>query len=199
MVNFKFILAILGALTVLSAPKPAAANTGFEGAHCSPADTDPLKCMVCVINAEDNKTTTGMRAVGQHVMERVESGKYPRSVCGVVHQPGQYFPNKPLSSDPKKLAEIVAAARYAIANGGNGYLGFRSYCRPGKGDIRIGGNCFRKKAELPDSFGNGLATDIPRDVAIQAADEIFGPRPKTQPNAERLQTAEIVETSTSAR
>ncbi len=42
---------------------------------------------------ESNRSSRdGMVAVGSVVMNRVESGQYPRSVCGVVGQRGQFAP-----------------------------------------------------------------------------------------------------------
>lgn len=50
-------------------------------------------CMERAMYFESNRSSReGMIAVGSVVMNRVESGKYPRSVCGVVGQKGQFAP-----------------------------------------------------------------------------------------------------------
>ena len=48
-------------------------------------------CMARVMYFESNRSSEdGMLAVGTTVMNRIESGRYPRTVCGVVGQPGQF-------------------------------------------------------------------------------------------------------------
>lgn len=50
-------------------------------------------CMERAMYFESNRSSRdGMIAVGSVVMNRVESGRYPRSVCGVVGQRGQFAP-----------------------------------------------------------------------------------------------------------
>jgi spore germination cell wall hydrolase CwlJ-like protein len=53
----------------------------------------PKECMARVMYFESNRSSAeGMLAVGTVVMNRLQSGKYPRSVCGVVGQSGQFAP-----------------------------------------------------------------------------------------------------------
>lgn len=48
-------------------------------------------CMARAMYFESNRSSRdGMIAVGSVVMNRVESGQYPRSVCGVVGQKNQF-------------------------------------------------------------------------------------------------------------
>lgn len=50
-----------------------------------------LSCMACVIYYEARgESRQGRVAVGAVVMNRVESGRFPKSVCGVVFQRGQF-------------------------------------------------------------------------------------------------------------
>lgn len=52
-----------------------------------------LECMERAMYFESGRSSRdGLIAVGSVVMNRVESGKYPRSVCGVVGQKGQFAP-----------------------------------------------------------------------------------------------------------
>ncbi|AGT07415.1 cell wall hydrolase [Paracoccus aminophilus] len=61
---------------------------GLSG--CGARHTE-LECMERAMYFESNRSSRdGMVAVGSVVMNRVESGKYPRSVCGVVGQRGQF-------------------------------------------------------------------------------------------------------------
>ena len=59
-------------------------------ASCGPSD---LECMERAMYFESNRSSRdGMVAVGSVVMNRVESGQYPRNVCGVVGQRKQFAP-----------------------------------------------------------------------------------------------------------
>lgn len=61
-------------------------------ANCGPRHT-PLDCMERAMYFESNRSSRdGMVAVGSVVMNRVESGQYPRDVCGVVGQKNQFAP-----------------------------------------------------------------------------------------------------------
>ncbi|MDB5660741.1 MAG: cell wall hydrolase, SleB [Cypionkella sp.] len=61
-------------------------------ASCGLRHTE-LDCMERAMYFESNRSSRdGMVAVGSVVMNRVESGKYPHSVCGVVSQRKQFAP-----------------------------------------------------------------------------------------------------------
>lgn len=50
-----------------------------------------LSCMACVIYYEARgESRQGRFAVGAVVLNRVESGRFPKSICGVVFQRGQF-------------------------------------------------------------------------------------------------------------
>lgn len=76
--------------------------------------SDEHECMARVLYFESNRSSEeGMLAVGTVVMNRVQSGKYPRSVCGVVAQQGQFAPHAlsaPMTGAAKVRAERVASA-----------------------------------------------------------------------------------------
>ncbi|MBV8567191.1 MAG: cell wall hydrolase [Methylobacteriaceae bacterium] len=76
--------------------------------------TDEHECMARVMYFESNRSSDdGMLAVGTVVMNRLESGKYPRSVCGVVGQPGQFAAGaltSPILEPGRARAERIAAA-----------------------------------------------------------------------------------------
>src|SRR5262245_59803032 len=53
----------------------------------------PRECMTRVMYFESIRSSAeGKLAVGTVVMNRLHSGKYPRSVCGDVGQSGQFAP-----------------------------------------------------------------------------------------------------------
>lgn len=71
-------------------------------------------CMARAMYFESNRSSReGMIAVGSVVMNRLRSGKYPRSVCGVVGQPRQFAPGvltRPMKGRDVGLAQEAAAA-----------------------------------------------------------------------------------------
>ena len=86
------------------------AGCGFSGRHSE------QECMERAMFFEANRSSRdGMIAVGSVVMNRVESGKYPRSVCGVVGQRGQFAPGiMTRKMNSRATPEIRAAARSVL-------------------------------------------------------------------------------------
>lgn len=117
------------------------------GERCHAGDRDPIKCKVCAIYGEDNRSSEGMHAVAGVIETRVQSGQWGSDACSVVHARGQFVGAwHALPRDPRRLEMMVHHARNASANG---YLGFRSY---GGHNCRwIGGNCYRHTTELERS------------------------------------------------
>lgn len=74
------------------------------------------ECMERAMYFESNRSSRdGLIAVGSVVMNRVESGKYPRSVCGVVGQRGQFAPGiMTRKMNSRATPEIRAAARSVL-------------------------------------------------------------------------------------
>lgn len=67
------------------------ALAGLSG--CSGGRHSPEECLARAMYFESNRSSRdGMIAVGSVVMNRVESGQYPRSICGVVGQKNQFAP-----------------------------------------------------------------------------------------------------------
>lgn len=75
-----------------------------------------LDCMTRVMYFESNRSSDeGMLAVGTVVMNRLESGRYPHSVCSVVGQPGQFAPgvlSNPMN--PREAAHTRVIARAVL-------------------------------------------------------------------------------------
>lgn len=77
----------------------------------------PLDCMERAMYFESIRSSRdGMVAVGSVVMNRVESGQYPRSVCGVVAQRNQFAPGvmtRPVNH--RTAPQLRPAARSVLA------------------------------------------------------------------------------------
>lgn len=73
----------------------------------------PEECMARAMYFESNRSSRdGMIAVGSVVMNRVQSGQYPRSICGVVGQRGQFAPGiMTKRMDDRSLPMVREAAR----------------------------------------------------------------------------------------
>jgi spore germination cell wall hydrolase CwlJ-like protein len=68
----------------------AAAQPAEEEAQAAISDRE-LQCMTKVILYEAGaESRAGQVAVAQVVMNRAKSGRFPKTVCGVVYQPGQF-------------------------------------------------------------------------------------------------------------
>ncbi|WAP71056.1 cell wall hydrolase [Jiella pelagia] len=85
------------------------------------------ECMTRVMYFESNRSSPeGMLAVGTVVMNRVESEKYPNSVCAVVGQKKQFAPGV-LSREMGKGSKLAAEMATKVMKGGR-----HSYVRDAK-------------------------------------------------------------------
>lgn len=96
------------AAVALSLPLSGCLGLGFGFSSLSEKD-----CLIRAMYFESNRSSReGMLAVGTVVMNRINSGKYPRSVCGVVGQTNQFAPGalwKPMREGRSlRLAQSVA-------------------------------------------------------------------------------------------
>jgi spore germination cell wall hydrolase CwlJ-like protein len=87
----------------------------LAAADLPPADvTTPAEkeCLIRAMYFESNRSSDeGLLALGSVVMNRVKSGFYPGTICGVVGQKGQFdvgVLDKPLNSREKERVEKVA-------------------------------------------------------------------------------------------
>jgi spore germination cell wall hydrolase CwlJ-like protein len=80
-------------------------------------DASDRECLARAMFFESHRSSReGLIAVGTVVMNRVESGEYPESICGVVGQKNQFAPGvmtRPLNS--KALPDVMAAADAVLA------------------------------------------------------------------------------------
>nr|WP_236951456.1 cell wall hydrolase [Ketogulonicigenium robustum] len=111
-------------------------------------------CMERAMYFESNRSSRdGMIAVGSVVMNRVESGQYPKSVCGVVGQRGQFAPGI-MSSRMNEMPLVREAARAVLRGERHPYVGKAMFFhtatyRPGYNNIHYvavaGGNAFYER------------------------------------------------------
>jgi len=83
------------------------------------ATTDERECLVRAMYFESNRSSfDGSMAVGTVVMNRVESQRFPNSICGVVGQNKQFAPGVlTRKMDPKQMKPALHAAD-AVLKGG---------------------------------------------------------------------------------
>lgn len=97
-------------LLVVAALTPLAGCAMFPG----PTALSDRECMTRVMYFESNRSSEdGMLAVGTTVMNRLNSRRYPKTVCGVVGQPNQFADgvlSKPMSRrDSERVARVADA------------------------------------------------------------------------------------------
>lgn len=101
------------AVTLLALAGCGGDSSGFSGHSHSDLD-----CMMRAIYFEANRSSRdGMIAVGSVVMNRVESEKYPNTVCGVVGQKGQFAPGVMTRKMESKAIPDVREAAIAVLRG----------------------------------------------------------------------------------
>lgn len=99
-------------------PADAVAAPAATPAKLSDTALDPeLECLAKAVHYEaSNQPRQGQLAVAQVVLNRTTSGRFPRTVCGVINQPGQFF--KTASYNPRRVTgqwrAAVDAARTAL-------------------------------------------------------------------------------------
>jgi len=87
----------LTAVDLAVAIQPDADETAADNAATDAADetaaVDPeLECMAKVVHHEaGNQSRQGQLAVAQLIVNRMESGRFADTICGVANQPGQFF------------------------------------------------------------------------------------------------------------
>jgi hypothetical protein len=86
---------------------------GSKSANAFSAGSGARNCLMRAMYFESNRSSRdGQLAVGTVVMNRVASGKYGRSVCGVVGAPRQFAPgvmSRRMQGDTRDLAKLADA------------------------------------------------------------------------------------------
>jgi spore germination cell wall hydrolase CwlJ-like protein len=113
------------------------------GANAAPVDAE-LECMAKAVHHEAaNQPLKGQLAVAQVIVNRTRSGRFPKSYCAVVNQPGQFFSTARYSvHDSKRWQTALAVARLAqlasTPQVAPGALFFHAtYSRPGWSHSRL--------------------------------------------------------------
>lgn len=77
-----------------------------------------LDCMTRAMYFESNRSSRdGMIAVGSVVMNRVQSGQFPNSICGVVGQKGQFAPGIMSRKMGDRSMPLVSEAARSVLRG----------------------------------------------------------------------------------
>ncbi len=96
----------------------AAANDGETATRTAAADGRELECMAKVVHHEAaNQSHDGQLAVAQLLLNRVASGRFAATVCGVTAQAGQFFDVEAYSPpQDARWATAVAVSMEALGN-----------------------------------------------------------------------------------
>jgi spore germination cell wall hydrolase CwlJ-like protein len=121
----------------LDAPKTLEQLVATRAAHPRPLKPD-VECLARTVYREaSNQGLRGQLAVAQVILNRVKSGDFANTVCGVVQQPGQFshapMPGANATSRPWTAAVAISAIaeEQQVAQVAPGALFFHaSYVRP---------------------------------------------------------------------
>jgi N-acetylmuramoyl-L-alanine amidase len=94
---------------------PLDVRVAAEGQNVASLDSE-LECMAKVVHHEAaNQSLQGQLAVAQLILNRVRSPLFPKTICGVVNQPGQFFSTRawPAPVHSPRWHTSVAIARIA--------------------------------------------------------------------------------------
>ena len=139
------------------------------------------ECMARAMYFESVRSSDdGMLAVGTVVMNRLKSGKYPKSVCGVVGQKNQFAPgvlSKPMTEKKSRerayriAGQVLAGKRHrGVGNAMFFHTAGRTYRFENMHYVAVeGGNAFYERRPTGRRY-------IPRSVIAQA-----GPRDSVSP------------------
>ena len=146
---------------------------------------DDRECMTRVMYFESNRSSEdGMLAVGTTVMNRLESPKYPKTVCGVVGQRNQFADgvlSKPMN--PRLAARVAQVADAVLAGARHPQVGSAmffhtaGYTFPYRNMHYVavaGGNAFYEKVSVPVDAPPAPPADPPRVTAVADA-PVFPP------------------------
>jgi hypothetical protein len=146
------------------------------------------ECMARVMYFESNRSSDdGMLAVGTVVMNRLQSPKYPRSVCGVIGQPNQFADgaltnpvNQRSQSWTKalRMADTVLSGERHAGVGRAEFFHTAGYTFPYRNMHYValaGGNAFYER-RTPGTFTPGLPLEAGTMIAQGKSN---GPEPKS--------------------
>ena len=160
-------------------------------AGCAGSALTDRDCMTRVMYFESNRSSSeGMLAVGTTVMNRLQSPKYPKSVCEVVGQPRQFAPgvlDKPMS--PRLAARVATVADRVLAGDRHPQMGpdamfFHTAGLTFPYDnmhyvLVAGGNAFYEKRSRAEVAA--LARYTPRPSAAESPRQDLAPEAEAEP------------------
>ncbi len=166
------------------------------------AQLSDRECMARVMYFESNRSSDdGMLAVGTVVMNRLQSPKYPKSVCGVVGQQNQFAQgaltnhiNKRHSSwaRAERAADAVLAGERHAGVGGAMFFHTAGYSFPYRNMKYVtlaGGNIFYDKRNpqpgtawpSANSFARNFGAPAERSEPVMVADATPARAPRPEP------------------
>jgi len=99
----------------LESDAPLDVRVANEGLNIASLDSE-LECMAKVVHHEAaNQSLRGQLAVAQLILNRVKSPLFPKTICAVVNQPGQFFSTRAYAAPVRspRWHTSVAIARIA--------------------------------------------------------------------------------------
>lgn len=144
-------------------------------------------CLARVMYFESNRSSDdGMIAVGTVVMNRLKSGRYPDTICGVVGQPNQFAPGvltRPMNDAGRERAyqnadRVMRGARHTGVTSTTMFFHTAGYHYPYSNMHYMtvaGGNAFYEKRKAPP--GGWPSYDAPTVMVAQN----FTKRPELAP------------------
>jgi spore germination cell wall hydrolase CwlJ-like protein len=169
------------------------------------ATADNRECMARAMFFESHRSSReGLVAVGTVVMNRVNSGEYPNTICGVVGQKNQFAPGvMTRTMNSKAMPDVMAAADAVLAgerhpmvqNAKFFHTAGLSFPYPNMHYVlKAGGNAFYEKRGREERAAKGVRPQS----QLAAAGRIEGkqarvqvaaaPQPQSQPQPERFGT-----------
>lgn len=93
--------------------RPVRLAAMVDGKQVDLADDDDLRCLATAVYFEARgEPLEGQLAVAQAILNRVASGRYAGSACGVIHQAGQFSfssARAPRNGNDWRVAQAIAA------------------------------------------------------------------------------------------
>jgi spore germination cell wall hydrolase CwlJ-like protein len=125
------------------------------------ADPREKECLVRAMYFESNRSSeTGLLGVGTVVLNRVESPRYPDTICGVVGAPRQFASGvltRPMAARDLPKVEAMAQAildgrrNEAVGNAKHFHMAGLRFSYPNMHYVTVaGGNAFYVKGERPE-------------------------------------------------
>lgn len=185
-----------GCLTQLPGPSTTSAVSPVKTAAAE------RECLIRAMYFESNRTSQdGLMAVGTVVMNRVKSGRYADTICGVVGEPGQFAANVMTGAlSPAELPPVERAADAILAGKRYQPVGDAMYFH--NAAIKIpyevhyltvaGGNAFYEKVAYHRTAPAAAAStgtptnpedEPPAQPAVATTDAMSPPVPATSPTS----------------